>query len=109
MVVIATLFCIISVSALKFLIPRLTETVLSLCRIAKSDANKVREATRKLCLVCMSLLADIFLLSVAQILNIWFHYFCSCSSTSQMTFLMSVQTIILISLQNGEIYMINTF
>lgn len=60
MVIIDTLFRIISVSALKFLVLCLTETVLSLCKISKLDANKVREATRKLCLDCVSLLAEIF-------------------------------------------------
>lgn len=60
MVIIDTLFCIISVSALKFLVLCLTETVLSLCKISKSDVNKVGGATRKLCLDCSSLLAEIF-------------------------------------------------
>lgn len=57
---IATWSHIISVRALKFLILCLTETVLSLCKISKSDPSKVREATIKLCLDCMSLLAEIF-------------------------------------------------
>lgn len=76
-----------------------------------SDASKVWKVTGKFCSGCVSL--AIFAPFVAWILSIWLPYFklwtVKNSSTSQMTFPVSVQTIRLISFQNREVYIISTF